>query len=102
MRRMQKQRSLKELGSSVKMSDPALWLLRQEYHQFKANLGKALPQKDLEARAPGVDSLVCRRRGRTVGDAVTKEDGPWNQTHEARSKLALQSIVRCHQQCTSC
>lgn len=44
--RTQKERSLKESGPNVKISDPALWLLRQEYHEFKANLGKALSQKE--------------------------------------------------------
>lgn len=31
-----------------------------------------LRKRDLEARAPVGDSLVCRRWGRTVGDAVKK------------------------------
>lgn len=59
MARMQKQHFLEELGPDVKISDPALWRLRQDDHKFEANLGKMLCQRErertLEATAPVSD-----------------------------------------------
>lgn len=68
--RMQMQHSLKELGPNVNISDPTLWLLRREYHKFKANLGKTLSQKKREisgGQSPSEwHSLVCKSQGRAV------------------------------------
>lgn len=56
---MRKQRFMEESGPDVKISDPALWWLRQDDHKFEANLGKILSQRErertLEATAPVSD-----------------------------------------------
>lgn len=92
---MQTQHSLKELGPNVNTSDPTLWLLRQEYHKFKANLGKTLSQKkrDLEARAPvsGTAWFAGVRAG-LFGDAIKKEGGLGIQTHEQQASPAKKHL----------